>query len=422
MRFLNVYLAAMFLAFLALLVTQPIFEVVGRFPLLFAVLVLCSFFAQIYEISLAPGYTVSTQIAISLSSIYIGGLPLALFVITVSTVIAEIILRWDLLRSNLLRGTTVIGFNVSQLAVSVAAAAALMSVLEAGEYFGGNTYALMAASFIAYMAANHVLVGTVVALSGERSFRHSIRLGFRHLPLQFLTLGILAMLLAELYAIEQFAFYLLLIPVALVHYSVRSYVRLRNDSRNAFKKIMEVLALRDRYTGEHSEDVEGLAEKLALALHLDEEQVETVRSGAAIHDIGKVAIPDSILNKEGGLDHEEFETMKTHTRIGAEIVGNLGIYRHVVPIVLHEHEHWDGQGYPEGIAGESIPLGARIVAVADVYSALTTERRYRPALGRPLKYSREEACDIMKRMAGSVLDPTLVSVFVDRVVPKEPAQ
>jgi len=183
----------------------------------------------------------------------------------------------------------------------------------------------------------------------------------------------------------------------------------------ALKDIAGLLAHRDKYTGEHSDEVEELAVSLATKLGLPDDEVETIRAGAAIHDIGKIAIPDAILNKPGPLDEDEWETMKQHPVIGSEIIKDLEIYREVVPIVRHEHEHWDGSGYPDGLEGEGIPLGARIVAVADIYSALTTERTYRPPQGKPLRYTHEQACDILQEMAGNVLDPQLVDVFVRQV-------
>ena len=114
--------------------------------------------------------------------------------------------------------------------------------------------------------------------------------------------------------------------------------------------------------------------------------------------------------------------MKDHPIVGANIIKDLEIYRDVVPIVKHEHEHWDGNGYPDGLQGEEIPIGARIIAVADVYSALTTERQYRPPQGKPLKYTQEQAREILKEMAGEVLDPHLVDVFINKVLVKVEAQ
>ncbi len=393
---------------------------------LFALVLLsaASFFSQVYELEVIPHYTISTQTALALAAIYIGGLELVVWVTILSSLPAELVLRWDKLKTDRTRFVELVLFNTAQMLISVAIAAhvfAAITALDTASVFGTGAvlegdYVAMIGAFLAYMLVNHSLVAGIISLSSEGRFLTVLRFGLRNLPLQFITMGVLAILISTLYDSAPHNLILVFVPLALVHYSVRSYLRLRRDSHQAFKRITDLLAHRDEYTGEHSDDVEELAAELASAFDLSDEKIEVVRVGAAIHDIGKIAIPDAILNKLGALEPEEFETMKTHTTIGADIVSNLDIYRDVVPIVRHEHEHWDGSGYPDGLVGESIPLEARIVAVADVYSALTTERAYRPPKGLPLKYSLEEACAILRDMADRILDPTLVEVFIERVL------
>ncbi|MEX2444690.1 MAG: HD-GYP domain-containing protein [Alkalispirochaeta sp.] len=275
-----------------------------------------------------------------------------------------------------------------------------------------HPYYAMAAASLSYLVANTALVAGIVNFTSGERFSRVFRGNMQGYHLQFITMASLAIMLTTLYELSPAFLLLAFVPLTLVHLSAYNYLRLRRDSHTAFKHITDLLSERDEYTGDHSDDVERLAVQLAEAMRMSDEDVEAIRAGAAIHDIGKMAIPDAILNKSGSLDTQEFETMKTHTTIGAEILQNLAIYRNVVPIVLHEHEHWDGSGYPEGLAGEAIPMGARIVAVADVYSALTTERGYRVAQGKPLAYSQEDACTILTDMAGTVLDPTIVEVFL----------
>lgn len=393
---------------------------------LFALVLLsaASFLSQVYELEVIPHYTISTQTALALAAVYIGGLELVIWVTILSSLPAELILRWDKVSTDRTRFVELVVFNTGQMLVSVAIAArvfAAITGLDSADVSGMETileseYVAMIGAFLTYTLANHSLVAGVIALSSEDRFLTVLRFGLKNLPLQFITMGVLAMLISTLYDSAPHNLVLVLVPLALVHYSVRNYLRLRRDSHHAFKRITDLLAHRDEYTGEHSDDVEELALRLARSVGLSDERVENVRLGAAIHDIGKIAIPDAILNKLGRLDRDEFEVMKTHVTIGADIIGKLDIYRGVVPLVRHEHEHWDGSGYPDGLVGEEIPLEARIVAVADVYSALTTERPYRPPKGQPLKYSIPEACAIMKEMAGSVLDPNLVQVFLERVL------
>ena len=389
----------------------------------FAILFAASFFSQIYELEILPKWGLSTQIAISVASIYIGGLYLGVWVTFLSTLVAEIILRWDKLKINFWEFFYPIVFNLGQIVLSVAAAALIFQFTNghAPPYHSLHGYVPVVLAFFAYVIVNNSLVSGIIALTTEHKFSYILRFSLKNLHLQFLTMGVIAILIAILYSTSQWNLILALVPLFLVHFSMRNYLRLRRDSHTAFKHVTDLLSERDPYTGQHSEDVEVWVTRLAEALGLSEEVAETVKMGAAIHDIGKIAVPDAILRKAGTLNEEEWEVMKRHPLVAAEIIGDLEIYRDVVPIVCHEHEHWDGSGYPTGLAGDAIPLGARIVAVADVYSALTTERAYRPPQGKPLKYTCAEACEILRDMAGTTLDPHLVTVFTDKILPQQEA-
>ena len=136
-------------------------------------------------------------------------------------------------------------------------------------------------------------------------------------------------------------------------------------------------------------------------------EVRAIEAAALLHDIGKLAIPEHILNKPGKLTAPEFERMKTHARVGAEILSEIDFPYPVVPIVRHHHENWDGTGYPDGIAGDAIPIGARILSVVDCYDALTSDRPYRRAL------SGESAFAIIEARTGSMYDPAVVAAFRD---------
>lgn len=383
---------------------------------IFVILSLGSFLSQIYELEVLPHYSLSTQLAITVASFYIGGLPLAVWVAIVSTLPAEIVLRWEKRKKNLLRFADVVLFNVGQLIVALAAASVVVAGIKDIFPFSGNIYLVMSVTFVVFTFANLFLVAIIIAMTSTERFLTVIRVGTKRLPLQFLSMGVLAMLMYALHQESPFTLALMFVPMALVHYSVQGYLKLGRESHLAFKKITDLLEQRDQYTGDHSDEVEDLAAQLGRALGMSDEELDALKAGAAIHDIGKIAIPDSILHKRGGLTDEEYEIMKTHTTIGADIIKDLSIYRHVIPIVLHEHEHWDGGGYPHGLAGEAIPLSARVVAVADVYSALTTKRPYRPPQGKPLQYTADEAKAIMADMSGTVLDPRLVEIFFRQVV------
>jgi putative nucleotidyltransferase with HDIG domain len=378
-------------------------------------LTVASFLTQVYELEIYPKGYISTQMTIAATAIFIGGAAVAIWVIVISTLVAEAILRWDHLQVSLIRFLRPVCFNTAQLVVSAGSAIAAYQAVADAFPAVGHAYYSMAAAFVVYYTVNNLLVATVVVLTTDEKFTRAVRAGMKNFFMQLLTMGSLAIMMTRLYEISASYLVLGFVPLALVHYSAYGYIRLRKDSHLAFRQITDLLSERDQYTGDHSEDVEQLAVELAEATRLSDDEVDAVRSGAAIHDIGKLAIPDAILNKLGPLNELEFERMKQHTIIGAQIIQHLDIYRHVVPIVRHEHEHWDGSGYPDGLSGTEIPIGARIVAVADVYSALTTERGYRVSQGKPIAYSHEDACSILQEMSGSILDPDLVDLFIRTV-------
>jgi len=148
---------------------------------------------------------------------------------------------------------------------------------------------------------------------------------------------------------------------------------------------------------------------LAESIGLPPDEVSRISTSALLHDIGKIGVPDSILNKKGELDEQEWEAIKSHPRLGANIVGNVPDLSPCVGSILYHHERWDGTGYPEGLRGKSIPLGARILAIADAFAAMASARPYRAAL------LDEEALERLKQGAGNQFDPDLVQSFVEEV-------
>lgn len=178
----------------------------------------------------------------------------------------------------------------------------------------------------------------------------------------------------------------------------------------AYLETIEVLANtvegRDPYTHGHIGRVARYAQWLAEALNWPAEQIRTLAFGARLHDIGKIVIPDQILKKPGDLTAEEWELMKQHPAAGAKIVGRIEHLKQAVNYVLYHHEHWDGTGYPYGLSGRDIPFEGRLLAIADVFDALTTDRPYHPA--RPVK----EVFTFLSLKAGQQFDPDLVTIFI----------
>jgi diguanylate cyclase (GGDEF)-like protein/PAS domain S-box-containing protein len=182
------------------------------------------------------------------------------------------------------------------------------------------------------------------------------------------------------------------------------------ESILAFAKTLE---MKDHYTGEHVEKTVKVAVQIASALQLPEEEIERIRQAAILHDLGKIGISDKVLCKKGKLTAKEFEVIKKHTQIGVDIIRPIQVLQSLIPLILYHHERWDGRGYPHGLKGEDIPLGARVVALADVYQALISDRPYRKA------YPKEEVIKIIQEGAGSQFDPRIVDVFLNLIEQKK---
>lgn len=194
--------------------------------------------------------------------------------------------------------------------------------------------------------------------------------------------------------------------------AIRSVRQRESLSRFAFETALaltEAIESRDPYTGGHCRRLAEYAGLVAERLHFPENELEVVRLGAALHDMGKIVVPDSILKKPGKLTPEEYAIVKQHCYSGGQICKRVGFLMNAYPIVYHHHERWDGKGYPDGLKGDKIPMGARIVAVVDAYDAMTTDRPYREAM--PL----EEVWSILRDGAGMQWDPRMVETFIETV-------
>jgi diguanylate cyclase (GGDEF)-like protein len=176
----------------------------------------------------------------------------------------------------------------------------------------------------------------------------------------------------------------------------------------AAASLAKAVDARDTYTGSHSERVSDLAARVAQRVGLDPEQVELTRLAGSLHDLGKLAIPEEILRKAGTLTDSERLVLERHPQIGFRMLDSLGVDP-VADLVLHHHERWDGAGYPDGLAGEEIPLGARIIFVTDAYDAMTSDRIYRP------RRSSRAALVELQRCAGTQFDPDIVAAFTEEL-------
>src|SRR5580700_5188545 len=317
-------------------------------------------------------------------------------------------------------------FNVASMACSIQVSYDLYHApfLQSGTLEVPLRLLLAAATFF---VTNTLSIAVVIALTeGRRSsnvWRESYLWSFPN----YLVGAAVAWIVNAASALLGWQTSLLLLPILFVIYrSHRLYVnRLEDEKRRAeqlrnhaeevaalHRRTIEVLALaieaKDQTTHDHLERVEVYAVAIGRELGLNEIEREALRASALLHDIGKLAVPEYIISKPGKLTPEEFEKMKTHTVVGAEIVERIQFPYPVAPIVRSHHERWNGTGYPDGLAGEQIPMGARILSVVDCLDALASQRQYRPAM--PL----EDAMRIVVEQSGKSYDPRVVAVLQTR--------
>ncbi len=280
-------------------------------------------------------------------------------------------------------------FNTSQMILSAAAAAIIYrGVLTTGPLAdgAGAVGAAIAAAAAMYVTTTTLVVIAVAMMSGRS-------------PVQ------VCYVLAIVSASNAWVALVMLAPLAGLQLAMKRAVQMRDQTIAAVESMADVVDMRDPYTGQHSKSVAEHSVRIARQMHLAESEVELIRLAARVHDLGKIAVPDEVLHKQGRLTDEEFAIMKLHPATGAEILAKFPEYRRGRELVLAHHERIDGRGYPRGLAGDAIPLGARVIAVSDSWDAMTSNRPYRTALDPHVAMAE------LLRGRGIQWDATVVDAF-----------
>ena len=183
------------------------------------------------------------------------------------------------------------------------------------------------------------------------------------------------------------------------------YFQTKESYRSTVEALAAAIDAKDKYTSGHSTAVSKYAVPVAREMMMNDDELESIEFAALLHDIGKIAVPESVLNKPGKLTKDEFEQIKKHPSAGAEIIRSIDFLKDAVNSVKHHHERWDGKGYPDGLKGEEIPLCAQVVGIVDTFDAMTSTRSYRKAL------SEDEALKEIRRCSGSQFNPVVVEAF-----------
>jgi HD-GYP domain-containing protein (c-di-GMP phosphodiesterase class II) len=301
-----------------------------------------------------------------------------------------------------------LAFNAGQYTLSVAAAGATYAAFPGDRGgFGLGDLPAAALAGVAFFVANDVLVGVGLALDeGVRPLAFLRRdVGFwAWTSALLLGMAPIVVVLAE----RSLGFVpLLALPLLAVYLASRGTVELGVQARRTVELLAATVDRRDPYTYNHSARVGIYAATLAAHVGLPEGLIAEIGAAGTVHDLGKVAVPDEVLLSPRTFTEEERKLVQLHATVGGELLGHLDLYDRVRRLVRHHHERFDGRGYPDGLTGEAIPLGARVIAVADAFDAMTSDRPYRKAL--PLEVAVRELRD----GAGRQFDPTLAVAFCE---------
>ncbi|HEX3014896.1 MAG TPA: HD-GYP domain-containing protein [Desulfobacteria bacterium] len=299
-------------------------------------------------------------------------------------------------------------FNASQFVLSLWTAGLVIQA------FGVNTYQLSLGSVTVYLASalTFIIVNvTVVALalgflSGTSPWSIWVS-NIRGCMLNFAALAPLGLLMSMIFfSAGIFGLLLFAIPLLLARHSFQRYIDMRDNYFKTIQALVRAIEAKDTYTEGHSTRVAEYSVAIAEELGLKDDLVEGIRYTAILHDVGKIGISEAILNKREKLADSEWEAIRNHPVIGEKIVKDIDFLYDIHLGVRHHHERYDGKGYPDGLKGEEIPLVARVIAVADSFDAMTSDRTYRR--GKNVS----EALAELRRVAGTQLDQTAVEAFI----------
>jgi len=321
-------------------------------------------------------------------------------------------------------------FNIACCALSTWTMYALYSTVGSLSFtYPSNVIAALFSVAIGWFLVNTGTLSLALSFWMKRGFWSVWREGISLYLLNFLGSAAAAGVISIFYQRAGFFLkFILLVPIAVIAYQLyRFYIEKYeqaqthiNELNRLYLQTVEALAsavdAKDRYTHGHIRRVQAYAAELASHLGVkDEKELLSIRAGALLHDIGKIAIPEYILNKPTALTETEYEKMKIHPVVGANMLNTIEFPYPLIPMVKWHHERWDGNGYPDGLKGVEIPLNARILALVDCYDALTTNRPYRSPM------EREQVIQFFLREAGRSYDPNIVQVFIDHLEEMEAA-
>lgn len=369
----------------------------------FLVFALLAFISEAFPVDVGPQSSASVAIAFHVGAIVLFKPEIAILVAVIGSGLIDLVDRKPIYK---------LLFNMSQYALCVGGSAVVYRMI-AGEAATAlridliELFPALVLMIFTYLIINVTLVSIAIALSMGLSPFDIWLISYKGSSFQFFALGPMGVLIALVYHHQPVGIVLLGLPLVLARVALQNYVQLQSETMQTIETLADVIDKGDPHTFQHSQRVSEYAIQLARRLNLPEVDVQLIGSAARIHDLGKVTIPTNILQKSGKLTPEEFEIVKAHPAEGAKLVENLSLYQQGLDLILHHHERFDGNGYPSGLRGNSIPLGARIICVVDAFDAMTSDRPYRKAM------SVDAAILELKRGMQTQFDPDVVTAFIE---------
>lgn len=357
-----------------------------------------------FKVQYRSNMDMTVSFAVQMAAVIVLGTYKAVFVVIIATLIVEIIFSKKAWYKVL--------FNAGQYGLSLFASGFLFYLLKQSPQnvpvdIIEDLPAIL--TFIStYFLLNTFFISAVISLTEGSRFSNIFMGAFKIIIGNFYALVPISLAAALLYRHDRPYIVLIMAPpLFMADMVMRKYYTLSSEAQETLRVLAGALDEKDRYTASHSAHVAEYAVKIAVKLSLNPEEANEIEMAGQVHDLGKVAIPDSILNKNAELTEEEYNKIKEHPVTAYNLLKNLKPYKKCAEYVLHHHERVDGNGYPDGLDGPGIPLGARILSVADSYDAMTTDRPYRKAL------SQSSAVCEMVSCSGTQFDPEVVNAFIE---------
>ena len=395
--FISVVILSAIILFILLLPTMPAISEIWLHMLFF---ILIAVLSEYVPVTLPAGGVITVSFPISFVVVLVYGPALAI-ILEVLSIIWTIFSKKESWYKSI--------FNAAQYSLSAGLAG--LVYLFAGGMIGKQNfiYYLLPAALcsLTYCLVNSFLVATVISLDSRMSLGKVYRINIKEVLPSYLAEAPLGFIMAIVYVeIGIVGILLFFFPLLLARQSFELYTRMRKIYLDTIRTLAATIDAKDPYTHGHSERVSHMAVQLAKKLDFVEPEIEYLEYAAILHDIGKIGIEDRILGKKDKLTEEEYEKIKEHPVIGANIVESIEFLKKSSKAVLYHHERYDGKGYPHGLKGEEIPKAARLLAVVDAYDAMNSDRPYRK------KLSEKDILNELERESGKQFDPIMVKLFI----------